>query len=88
MCTQKPSLVRNKIHLTRPNLNPGRREKIKLNSYFHTSLWWGKIFISIQLLEMPGTGSINREELRDLIQGRKTLFFTLTEKSYDLVIIR
>ena len=47
-----------------------------------------KIFISIQLLEMPGTGSINREELRDLIQGRKTLFFTLTEKSYDLVIIR
>ena len=43
---------------------PGQWGKIKLNVYFHTSLWCLKgfmkalIFISIQLSEMDGTGRV------------------------------
>ena len=43
------------LNPSRPN--PGRREKIKLNFHFHTSLWY--LFISIQLSEMHGTGRVN-----------------------------
>ena len=57
-----------------PRPNPGRREKIKLNFYFHTSMWCPKklkpfgapqeikfnlLFISIQLSEMHGAGRVN-----------------------------
>ena len=50
-------------------VNPGQSEKIKLNFYFHTSLWCLKRFyeglkglkglISIQLSEMNGSLRVN-----------------------------
>ena len=49
--------------------DPGRREKINLNFYFHTSLWCLKgfyeglkgLFILIQLFEICGAGKVNRK---------------------------
>ena len=57
------STQRNILHLSSSaspwfissRLNPGRREKIKLNFHFHTSLWCLKRFY-----EMHGPGRVNR----------------------------
>ena len=53
-------LTINRLNPFRPN--PGRREKIKLNFYFLTSLWCLKInliFISVQLSQIHGTLRVN-----------------------------
>ena len=46
------------FNLSRPD--PGRRKKINVNFYFHTSLWYLKGFYEgLQVSGMYGTGSVN-----------------------------
>ena len=52
-------------HINPSLRNPGRREKLKLNFYFHTPLWYLKGFyegliISIQLSKRHGTGRVKK----------------------------
>ena len=69
---EKADLVSNVFYLNPSRHDPGQKEKINLNFYFHTSLWCLKrnhkevckkkfklTFTLVQLSEMQGAGRVN-----------------------------